>query len=143
MRVSVRLEGAKELQAAFSRMSKQVTQATATAVRETAQELEGAVKLKIQQGPKTGRTYRRGGVVHQASAPGEAPASDTGTLLGSIYHERESDLAYVVGTRIRYAPWLEYGSSRMAARPFFRPSLEQIQPVYQGRLERIINGALS
>ena len=38
----------------------------------------------ILTGPRTGRIYRRGGVVHQASAPGEAPASDTGELRQSI-----------------------------------------------------------
>ena len=156
MRDGVRIEGSRELQRAFARMGDDVRQAAGVAVKETAQELEGAVKLKIQQGTKTGRVYdtlfftaANGKVIpygsrprHKASAPGEAPASDTGTLIGSIYHEREGDLTYAVGTRLGYAEYLEYGTSRMAARPFFRPAVEQIKPVYLGRLERIIGEAM-
>ncbi|MEQ8448244.1 MAG: hypothetical protein RIB97_01020 [Nitratireductor sp.] len=37
----------------------------------------------ILDGEKTGRVYRRRGVEHQASAPGQAPASDTGRLVQS------------------------------------------------------------
>ncbi len=36
------------------------------------------------RGPKSGRVYRRKSVVHRASAPGEAPAIDTGILRFSI-----------------------------------------------------------
>lgn len=36
---------------------------------------------------KTGAIYRRGSKTHQASAPGEAPAIDTGGLSQNIAHE--------------------------------------------------------
>ena len=35
----------------------------------------------------------------------------------------------VVGTRVQYAPWLEFGTSRMAARPFMRPIVEKFRPI--------------
>ena len=39
--------------------------------------VEGEAKQSIQRGTKSGKLYKRRSVVHQASAPGEAPASDS------------------------------------------------------------------
>jgi HK97 gp10 family phage protein len=79
---------------------------------------------RIQSPPKTGRIYVRRGVSHQASAPGEAPANDTGRLANS------TDIRYDVPALAAYVNWaagyarsLEYGTERMDPRPFARPSL--------------------
>lgn len=51
---------------------------------------------------------------------------DTGRLRASITHSLESDsrgLVGVVGTDVHYAPYVEFGTSRMAAQPFLRPAL--------------------
>lgn len=81
---------------------------------------------KIAEPPKTGRIYRRRGVEHQASAPGEAPATDVGTLIqsGSTGYDAEE----VVGRAnwsAKHAPFLEFGTARMDPRPFARPSLDE------------------
>lgn len=72
---------------------------------------------------------------HRASAPGESPAPDTGHLLGAdktdgdggFFHEvnEEEDGAVVgvIGTNVKYAPHLEFGTRHMRARPFFRPAI--------------------
>jgi HK97 gp10 family phage protein len=52
---------------------------------------------------------------------------DTGRLRSSITHEVGGDsegIAARVGTNVEYAPHLEYGTSRMKARPFLRPALQ-------------------
>ncbi|MDO8614622.1 MAG: hypothetical protein Q7T33_02660 [Dehalococcoidia bacterium] len=74
---------------------------------------------------KTGRIYRRRGVEHQASAPGEPPASDTGTLVSRIRtdYSRLGELVGVVRASTAYAAALEYGTPRMEPRPFMRPAL--------------------
>lgn len=80
----------------------------------------------IQTGPKTGRVYVRGGLSHQASAPGEPPASDTGRLAASGRYELIGNgnvLQIVFGTD--YAFYLEYGTSTMAARPFIRKAVKK------------------
>ena len=78
----------------------------------------------IQTGPKTGRVYRRRGVSHQASAPGEAPASDTGALVQrSSTRYEPNDLRGVVSFHAAYAALLEFGTTRMEPRPFLRPAL--------------------
>ena len=45
-------------------------------------QLERDIKVSMTTG--TGRTYRRGNIVHVASAPGQPPAVDTGRLRASI-----------------------------------------------------------
>ena len=99
-----------------------------------------AVRL-ITQEPKSGVTYTQRFFTvgsgpsrkvvaygsrppHQASAPGEAPASDTGRLVNS----RTVDLvpAEYLGRltfRTNYAAFLEYGTDRMEARPYARAAL--------------------
>jgi hypothetical protein len=73
---------------------------------------------------KSGRVYTRRGVTHQASAPGEAPASDIGTLVQSISPPvpNASALSVRITVSAEHARPLEYGNSRMAARPFARPA---------------------
>lgn len=78
----------------------------------------------IQSPPKTGRIYRRRGVSHQASAPGEPPASDTGRLVNS--GRTEFDVPKLLGRVIwstDYAEPLEYGTQKMEPRPYARVAL--------------------
>lgn len=72
---------------------------------------------------------RRGGrrVPHQASAPGQPPATDTGRLLQSIHHEIHGvgqDVEARIGSDVNYAIYLELGTRYMAPRPFLRPALQ-------------------
>lgn len=56
----------------------------------------------------------------------ELCAVDTGRLRSSINWRLARDsrgLAAIIGTNVEYAPYLEFGTSRMAARPFLRPAL--------------------
>jgi phage gpG-like protein len=98
----------------------------------------------IQRGPKTGARYRRGGVVHQASAPGQYPASDTGRLASNVRFElpTPSNMTGRVGTNIAYGPYLEFGTSRMAARPWLLPSFERAKIGVERELKAKLEGRL-
>lgn len=75
--------------------------------------------------PKSGALYKRRGVVHQASAPGEAPASDTGRLVQSGRTEyNQQDISGRVIFSTEYALALEVGTVNMQPRPYLRPALE-------------------
>lgn len=55
---------------------------------------------------------------------------DTGRLRSSITNELGTDaqgLLAAVGTNVEYAPYVELGTSRMAAQPFLLPALEAAQ----------------
>lgn len=87
------------------------------------------VKKKLSQ-PGSGRVYRRGTVLHRASAPGQPPAVDTGRLRASYTWRTGEDVQgpYVeIGTNVEYAPWLEYGTVKMRPRPHLRPAIEELR----------------
>ncbi len=95
--------------------------------------LEDAIKRRLSH-PGTGRLYARGRRVHQASAPGEPPAVDTGHLRNSIGSEAV-DQVLRVGAAAGYAPALEYGSARpvpggvvfVQPRPFMAPAFAEVE----------------
>ena len=93
------------------------------AIFDLANETRNLAVAGISGGSKTGRTYRRGNVTHIASAPGQYPASDTGRLVNSIKAIIIGTTA-IVGTNVAYGPMLEFGTSRMAARPWLLPSFK-------------------
>ena len=73
---------------------------------------------------KSGRVYRRRGVEHQASAPGEPPSSDTGRLAQSARVELDAQrVAAAAIWSTAYAASLEFGNERIAPRPFIRPAM--------------------
>jgi len=87
--------------------------------------------IELMQMPKSGRTYKRGSKSHQASAPGEAPAIDTGNLANSIQVKHPKKLLATVGPGdVEYAVPLEFGSEngKLMARPFMGPAAEKARP---------------
>lgn len=97
----------------------------------------------ITAGGKTGRLYKRRGVVHQASAPGEPPASDTGTLVRSRVQELiPEQLAGRFKITAGYAMALEVGTRNMAPRPHARRALAETAEQGQAALESEIAQAL-
>lgn len=97
------------------------------AVRTTATGLERIMKRSITSEPKHGILYDRpGGKPHRASAPGEPPASDTGTLVNSIQTRHVAELESQVVVGAEYGAELEYGRVRVAPRPFVRPAARKI-----------------
>lgn len=61
-------------------------------------------------------------------------AVDTGRLRGSISHAHDEDSAYI-GTNVEYAPYVELGTYRMAARPFLRNAVSNYADEYKKLLE--------
>ncbi len=87
----------------------------------------------IAQGAKSG-TVRRDG--SRRSAEGEFPATDTGFLISNINGIiAPNGLSGVVESNANYSSPLEFGTSKMGARPFLQPSLEQTRP----KIKRMIN----
>ncbi len=63
--------------------------------------------------------------VHRASAPGEAPAIDTGYLVNTIQTRKTGTGSAQVSVGADYAAPLEFGTRKMAARPFLRPAADR------------------
>ncbi len=78
----------------------------------------------IVTGTRSGREYRRRGVVRIASAPGEPPARDLGNLHNNITLQMNPALLMVsVNSAAKYSAALEFGTRKMAPRPFMRRAL--------------------
>lgn len=90
--------------------------------------------------PKSGRMYGK----HRASAPGEAPASDTGRLVGSgdVFLD-PADLSARVNWSAAHAKSLEIGTEKMEPRPFARRSLAEKQPEIQEAVRSRVGAALT
>lgn len=99
--------------------------------------IAGSFQRKIQEMfrmPKSGRWYARRTVRHRASAPGEAPAKDLGFLAKSVTHQvTQAEGAFYLDIgpslqsgRSEIAAMLEFGTSKMAPRPSWRPALEAV-----------------
>ena len=83
----------------------------------------------INQNPRKGKTVTRRGKVMRISAVGDPPATDTGFLASNIINEFDSDkLGASVISRAKYSIDLEFGTSKMGARPFMQPALEKNKP---------------
>ena len=65
-----------------------------------------------------------GGTPHTPSAPGEPPHVDTGALKSSIRWWKPQQLTRHIGDGVEYGIYLEFGTSRMAARPWLTPAVE-------------------
>jgi len=88
---------------------------------------------------KNGRSYRHRGVTHRASAAGEPPASDTGTLVNNI--STSYDFNTYTGTvtvTVDYGLFLEYGTEKMEPRPYLRPAIANKTPEMEQRIAAAI-----
>ncbi|MEC9067814.1 MAG: HK97-gp10 family putative phage morphogenesis protein [Pseudomonadota bacterium] len=68
-----------------------------------------------------------GGANHVPSLPGEPPNADTGHLHTSIHAESAGPLKAVSVADADYSAALEFGTSKMAERPFMRPAAKTVR----------------
>jgi phage gpG-like protein len=112
---------------------------------------------KLYRAPKSGRIYRvgktptaaqalRGATFreHQASAPGEAPAIDTGALRRSVTHKiiklGWARYKAALGSKLPYAAYLEFGTRFIEPRPAWIPALMTLH-ANMGQVFRAADGA--
>ena len=65
---------------------------------------------------------------HVASKPGEPPNRDTGDLQAGLTNDRVSPLVAEVKSSAPHARPLEFGTSKMGARPYMRPARDKMKP---------------
>lgn len=127
--------------------TRQIDQKTRNAIRQAfyfiGKDLRQTSQQLIASKNKTGRIYRirlNGvNIKHQASAPGEAPANLTGNLKASLGFDVRGSYEMEFGSRseapkagvspkqavAKYSVYLELGTSKIAPRPYLKPSIDQ------------------
>ena len=127
---------------AFRTLSKDMKPDLQEVIKGGAQLIRGEAVKSIQTGPKSGKVYTRYNPTrtHIASAPGEAPASDTGNLVSKIIVKQKSKNITNVESNADYSAFLEYGTSKMEPRPFMLPAFEKSKkPIINAVFKRVKN----
>jgi HK97 gp10 family phage protein len=103
-------------------------------IKRIATEIRNTAVTKISHGTRHGKVYKRRTIVHQASAPGEYPKTDTGRLVSSI----RTDFKYLeadIGSDVNYSQYLETGSRNMKPRPWLQPSFDANEKKFQDSID--------
>jgi HK97 gp10 family phage protein len=98
----------------------------------------------ITSGGKSGATYEKYNPrrTHRASAAGEPPAADTGYLHNNIIFDIDTNgLGADIESRAEYSGMLEFGTSKMQARPFLQPAIEENRPKIRRLMVNAMRGA--
>jgi len=115
--------------AAFDSLINEATKVTDGAADFMANEM----KKSILTGAKSGQQYFSNGRRHQSSAPGQAPANNTGALVRSIKVKKNGREA-TISIEKDYAIYLEFGTSKMRARPFIIPAFLKTKKWFSDKL---------
>lgn len=107
------------------RMVMQMTAGARIGAEKAASLMITEARRLIIETPKSGRIYKRSIGLHQASAPGEPPANMLGILANSFkvnVTQTGTLITASITNTAPYAKFLEFGTRKMAARPFMRPA---------------------
>ena len=63
---------------------------------------------------------------------------DTGALLDSITAERRDEQTTIVRDGVEYGVYQEFGTSRIAARPFFTPAIENFGEIFERIFTKVL-----
>lgn len=142
--MSVTVDGIDDLIEQIEELSSEMQDAAADVVTATGVELRADVVKRYQNGPASGRVYQKYNPrrTHQASAPGEAPMSDTGRGANSVTFRNPTPLSASVGSDLAYASMLEFGTRKIAPRPAWVPAVEAAREKFRKRLEKVISGVM-
>lgn len=94
--------------------------------------IQTEAQISITRGAVSGKN-------HVPSKPGEPPNQDTGVLAGNIETTRAGKLRVRVTSKAGYSSALEFGTSKMAARPFMRPARDKMRP----QIEKLLADAVT
>lgn len=142
--ISMKLQGMAKVFSEIQKRRNKMEAQLSTAVKLSAQDVRNECVKSIQGGSRTGKVYVKRGVQHQASAPGEAPKTDTGRLVSSLGFRMTGKLTALAGSDgivAEYAKSLEFGTRNMAARPFLVPAVEKLRSKMNERFRKIVEAA--
>jgi HK97 gp10 family phage protein len=141
--LQVSIEGQNELSRIIKNVADKAPEHLATLLYDGAVTTHANALKSIQEHQSQGEVYSRAGIVHVASTAGNAPNSDTGNLASNITIQQIQG-GYDVGSRVGapYGIALEFGTSKMAARPWLAPAFNAALEHLSRVADRILKGAI-
>lgn len=92
----------------------------------------GALKNSIYVSTSRDSTYRR--AVQEA-----LKANPKAEIVDEV--RPSAPLQVIVGAAVRYAPYVEFGTRRMAARPYLRPAVDRVKDAFFQALAAVLRRA--
>jgi len=138
----VTVRNVQRLNRKLGRIPAEARRRVEAALLASAAEMNSHAIVKIQTNSGSGRGYKRGSRTHIASSPGEFPNTDRGELVSKMFFELRSRLTVAWGNFAKHARPLEFGTSRMAARPFIRPTYMALRDRMKKRVSDAVTEAL-
>ncbi len=119
------ITGGRELTDRLRRMADTVGPRLSDALLDAGEMIQKEAQISITEGAQSGKG-------HVASRPGEPPNNNLGTLANHIESVRVAPLKVEVSSNAPYAAHLEYGTSKMAARPYMEPAVAKVRSELPG-----------
>ena len=141
MNIQIKVTNLKKVLSQLNRLQKDMEVPFQEVVKGGGQLIRGEAIKSIQAGGKSGIVYQKYNPrrEHRASAPGQAPASDTGNLASKIIVKQKSRNRVNVESNANYSAYLEYGTSKMQPRPFMLPAFEKSKkPIINAVFKRVV-----
>ncbi len=147
MALRLKVANAEAVAAELKRFGPKAVKAMEGVVQRAVLRVSGRMVKMVQRGSRSGRTTTRpGGTTHTASAPGEPPKSDSGSLARNIKPSATKVDGVVVSgeviVSVVYGGMLERGTSKMKPRPYAKPSFELERPAIQKDAKRAMKKAI-
>mgnify|MGYP001305596752 FL=1 len=126
MQVSIKITNLKKTLKKLEKLDEHMQKPLQEVIMGGGQLIRGEAIKSIQTGAKSGIVYEKYNPrrSHRSSAPGQSPASDTGNLVNKIIVKNNGNEVRVQ-SNANYSKYLEYGTSKMLARPFMFPAKEK------------------
>ena len=127
MDIKINVKNLDKVLSQLSRLNKELEKPFQEVVKGGGQLIRAEAVKSIQSGGKSGIVYEKYNPrrSHRSSAPGQAPASDTGNLVSKIRVKQKNPNTTQVESGADYSAFLEYGTSKMQPRPFLFPAFEK------------------
>ena len=141
MDIKINVKNLKKVMSQLGRLNKELEQPFQEVVKGGGQLIRAEAVKSIQSGAKSGIVYEKYNPrrSHRASAPGQAPASDTGNLVSKIRVKQKNPNTTIVESGADYSAFLEYGTSKMQPRPFLFPAfVKRKEKITQAVFQRVV-----
>ena len=141
MDIKVKVSNIQKVLSQLEKLEKDMEVPFQEIVKGGGQQIRNEAIKSIQAGGKSGIVYQKYNPrrEHRASAPGQSPASDTGNLVNKIIVKQKNRNTVQVQSNANYSAYLEYGTSKMEARPFMLPAFEKSKkPIMNAVFRRVV-----
>ena len=127
--IHIDVRGANEIKMFLKSLGNTGMKVVSQELNKIAVDYRNNILKAMRSSPGGGKVYKKkGGVIHIASLPGFPPRVDTGNYWRTILVEKGLGYSrvYITQKNPPYPIYLEEGTSKMKARPVWKPTLERL-----------------